>query len=296
MTDRSGPVDDGHRDGDRRRDAGGRSAHASDGVLVAEDLVLAYPDSDAPVIDGVTHGFPEGRVTALVGPNGSGKSTLLRGLAGRLEPRSGTVALRDRPLDDYGDRERARELARLPQEPTAPDGISVEELAYHGRYPHRGFLDTVDDADVAAVDRAVGLVGIGHLRDRPLADLSGGQRRLAWVAMVLAQEADVLLLDEPTTFLDLRHQLAVMEVVRTLREDDETTVVLVLHDVEQAARYADEMVVLHEGRIHATGPPASVLEPAMLAEVFGIDAEVDDGRFGPRLTPIGPADSAIGPR
>ncbi|QZP36896.1 ABC transporter ATP-binding protein [Halobaculum magnesiiphilum] len=269
---------------------------AGDDVLAAEDLVLRYPESDTPVIDGATHAFPEGRVTALVGPNGSGKSTLLRGLAGRLAPRSGTVTLRGRPLDDYGDRERARELARLPQEPTAPDGITVEELAYHGRYPHRGFLDTVDDADVTAVDRALRLVGIDRLRDRPLADLSGGQRRLAWVAMVLAQDADVLLLDEPTTFLDLRHQLAVMDVVRTLREDDETTVVLVLHDIEQAARYADEMVVLRQGDVHAAGPPASVLEPDLLAEVFGIEAEVEPGRFGPRITPIGPADSVTGSR
>lgn len=262
---------------------------ARGGVLAAEDLVLRYPESDTPVINGATHAFPEGRVTALVGPNGSGKSTLLRGLAGRLAARSGDVTLRGRPLDDYGDRERARELARLPQEPAAPDGITVEELAYHGRYPHRGFLDTVDDADVAAVDRALRLVGIDRLRDRPLADLSGGQRRLAWVAMVLAQDADVLLLDEPTTFLDLRHQLAVMDVVRTLREDDETTVVLVLHDIEQAARYADEMVVLGDGRIHARGVPEAVLTPELLADVFGVEASVDRGRFGPRLTMIGPA-------
>lgn len=262
----------------------------ADAALVTEDLTLQYPDSETPVVDGVTLTVPRGRVTALIGPNGSGKSTLLRGLSGRLDPVSGSVSIEGRPLEDYGDRERARLLARLSQEPTGPDGLTVEELAYHGRYPHRGFLDTVDDADVASVDRAIRTVGIDHLRDRPLADLSGGQRRLAWLAMVLAQNADVLLLDEPTTFLDLRHQLAVMDVVRTLREDDETTVVLVLHDIEQAARYADEMIVLGDGRIHARGVPEEVLTPNLLADVFGVEATVEGGRYGPRLTMIGPAD------
>ncbi|MDT3437339.1 ABC transporter ATP-binding protein [Haloarcula sp. 1CSR25-25] len=261
-----------------------------DATLTATNLTLQYPDSEAPVVDEVTFTVPRGQVTALIGPNGSGKSTLLRGLSGRLDPVSGSVTLDGRSLDEYGDRERARRLARLAQEPSGPDGLTVEELAYHGRYPHRGFLDTVEEADIAAVNRALGTVGIDHLRNRPLADLSGGQRRLAWLAMVLTQDADIHLLDEPTTFLDLRHQLAVMDVVRTLREDDETTVVLVLHDIEQAARYADEMVVLGDGRIRARGDPEEVLTPALLADVFGVEATVERGRYGPRLTMIGPAD------
>jgi iron complex transport system ATP-binding protein len=276
-------------DGDRDRPVAAERPD-TDAALTATNLTLQYPDSNAPVVNEVTLTVPRGQVTALIGPNGSGKSTLLRGLSGRLDPVSGSVILDGQSLDEYSNRERARRLARLAQEPSGPDGLTVEELAYHGRYPHRGFLDTIADADVAAVNRALGTVGIDHLRDRPLADLSGGQRRLAWLAMVLAQDADILLLDEPTTFLDLRHQLAVMDVVRTLREDDETTVVLVLHDIEQAARYADEMVVLGDGRIRARGGPEEVLTPALLADVFGVEATIERGRYGPRLTMIGPAD------
>jgi len=143
---------------------------------------------------------------------------------------------------------------------------------------------------VRAVERALSLAGVSHLRDRPLGDLSGGQRRLAWLAMALAQDPDVLLLDEPTTFLDLRHQLAVMAAIERRRDEAGTTVVLVLHDVEQAARYADEMIVLADGTVHAHGDPETVLTPEVLAAVFGVEARVESGTHGPRVVPLRPVD------
>jgi iron complex transport system ATP-binding protein len=258
--------------------------------LDATDLVLEYPTGERPVIDGESVAVAPGRVTALVGPNGSGKSTLLRGLADQLSPTAGEVLLDGREIHRLGDTQLARELGLLEQEPTAPDGLTVERLAYHGRYPHRGRFEAVDDADVRAVERALSLAGVEALRDRPLGDLSGGQRRLAWLAMALAQDPDVLLLDEPTTFLDLRHQLAVMAAIERRRDEAATTVVLVLHDVEQAARYADEMVVLSDGAVHAHGDPEAVLTAETLAEVFGVEARIESGEHGPRVVPLRPVD------
>jgi iron complex transport system ATP-binding protein len=254
--------------------------------LAGEDLVLEYHSSGEPVIDGESLTATAGDVTALVGPNGSGKSTLLKGLANQLSPVAGAVALDGEDVQRLGTKELARKLGLLSQESTSPDSITVEELVYHGRYPHRGFFDHVDGDDHAAVDRAIELAGCGHLRDREVGSLSGGQKQLAWIAMVLAQETDVLLLDEPTTFLDLHHQLEVIEIVERLREESEITVVLVLHDIEQAARLADRMVVLEDGSIRARGDPDEVLTEELLAEVFRIDAAVEATDHGPRVTPI----------
>jgi iron complex transport system ATP-binding protein len=227
-------------------------------------------------------------VTALVGPNGSGKSTLLKGVADKLTPERGSVLLDGRNISSYGSKELARRLGLLSQESTAPDSITVEELVYHGRYPHRGFFESVSSEDKQAVNQAIELAGCAHLRDREVGQLSGGQKQLAWIAMALAQDTDVLLLDEPTTFLDLHHQLEVMEIIETLREESEITVVIVLHDVQQAARIADEMVALKDGEIRARGTPEAVITEDLLAEVFEIDAEVDRTSHGPRIEPIRP--------
>ena len=262
----------------------------TDPKLAGTDLVLAYPDGSEPVVDGESVRISRGRITAFVGPNGSGKSTLLRGLADQLSPLAGEVVLDGRAVARFGDRDLARELGLLEQEPSAPDGLTVERLVSHGRYPHRGRFDVLDDADLRAVERALSLAGVSHLRDRPLGDLSGGQRRLAWLAMVLAQDPDVPLLDEPTTFLDLRHLLAVMAVVERRRDEAGTTVVLVLHDVEQAARHADEMIVLDDGAVRAHGAPETVLTPALLAGTFGVEATVEPGPHGPRVIPRSPVD------
>jgi iron complex transport system ATP-binding protein len=255
-------------------------------TLAGQELVLEYPTADDPIVDGETIVAETGSVTALVGPNGSGKSTLLKGLAKQLQPSEGSVLIDGRDVDAMDTKELARRLGLLSQERTSPEGISVEDLVYHGRYPHRGFFEHVSDADHEAVDRAIELAGCGHLRDREIGSLSGGQKQLAWIAMALAQETDVLLLDEPTTFLDLHHQLEVMEIVETLREDGDITVIIVLHDVEQAARLADRVVALKDGAIHARGTPEEVITEELLAEVFRVDAEVETTDRGPRVTPL----------
>ena len=256
--------------------------------LSGEDLVLRYPSMDEPVIDGERLVATPGAVTALVGPNGSGKSTLLKGLAKQLTPDDGTVLLDGGDVHSMGTKELARKLGLLSQESTSPESITVEDLVYHGRYPHRGFFETITEEDTHAVDRAIDLAGCGHLRDREVGSLSGGQKQLAWIAMVLAQDTDVLLLDEPTTFLDLHHQLEVMEIVETLREESDITVVVVLRDIQQAARLADEMVALKGGEIQARGTPEEVVTEELLADVFEIDAEVDLTPRGPRIEPLRP--------
>jgi iron complex transport system ATP-binding protein len=265
-----------------------QSASESDGSLNGEDLVLSYPSSDGPVIDGESITATSGAVTALVGPNGSGKSTLLKGLADQLEPDAGSVLVDGRAIRSFDKKELARTMGLLSQESTSPNSITVEDLVYHGRYPHRGFFESTTEEDEQAVDRAIKLAGCGHLRDREVGSLSGGQKQLAWIAMVLAQDTDVLLLDEPTTFLDLHHQLEVMEIIETLREESDITVVVVLHDIQQAARLADEMVALKEGAIQARGTPEEVVTEELLGEVFEIDAEVDLTPRGPRIEPLRP--------
>ncbi len=257
-------------------------------ALTGERLVLQYPSSDEPVVDGETLSAQPGAVTALVGPNGSGKSTLLKGLADQLEPEAGSVLVDGQTIQSLDQKELARRLGLLSQERTSPDSITVEKLVYHGRYPHRGFFESVTAEDERAVDRAIQLAGCDHLREREVGSLSGGQKQLAWIAMVLAQETDVLLLDEPTTFLDLHHQLEVMEIVETLRDESDITVVVVLHDIEQAARLADQMVALKDGEIRASGTPEAVVTEELLAEVFEIDATVESTPHGPRIEPLRP--------
>jgi len=266
----------------------GDDANTDASSLEGTDLVVGYPATEQPVIDGETLCVPPGAVTALVGPNGSGKSTLLKGMADQLALDSGTVLLDGRDVRSMGTKELARNLGLLSQERTSPESITVEMLVEHGRYPHRGPFDGLSGEDRAAIDRAIDLAGIDHLRERDVGSLSGGQRQLAWIAMALAQDTDVLLLDEPTTFLDLHHQLEVMAIVERLRDESDVTVVLVLHDIEQAARHADHVVALRDGEIYARGPPEAVVSEELLAEVFAIDAEVERTERGPRVVPLRP--------
>lgn len=254
-----------------------------DTTLECEEVVLGYPEGE-PIIDGESVSVPEGCVTALVGPNGSGKSTLLRGLSNQLEPDDGVVRLDGQEIQSLGTKELARRLGMLSQENVSPGSLTVEELVMHGRYPHRGFFESRTKEDECAVADALSLAGVDHLTDREVGGLSGGQKQLAWIAMVLAQDTDVLLLDEPTTFLDLHHQLEVMEIVEALKADSEVTVVLVLHDIDQAARYADHVLALDDGSIYARGPPEEVVTEELLHDVFGVAATVEHTDRGPRVT------------
>ncbi|MFB6301843.1 MAG: ABC transporter ATP-binding protein [Haloferacaceae archaeon] len=265
--------------------AGEETADAAN-KLVGDDLAVGYPTTDEPVVECETIVLPEGEITALVGPNGSGKSTLLKAMADQLSPEGGRILLDGEQVDAFDQKELARELGLLSQENESPESLTVEDLAYHGRYPYRGFLDSLGEADHAAVDRAIELAGVDHLRDTELGTLSGGQKQLAWIAMVLAQDTDLLLLDEPTTFLDLHHQLRVMEVVRTLNREGDVTVGIVLHDIGQAARFADNLVAMKDGAPYDWGPPAEVVTEELLADVFRVDASVDtESPAGPHITP-----------
>ena len=243
-------------------------------ALLGKELSISYTTSEGPVVECDRIDIPEGEITALVGPNGSGKSTLLKSLSDHHDPDSGTIVLNGRDIQQYESKELARELGHLSQENNSPGSITVEDLAYHGRYPYRGFFDAVNDADHEAVERALSLAGVDHLRDTEVGSLSGGQKQLAWIAMVLAQETDTLLLDEPTTFLDLHHQLRVMETIRQLNEESGVTVAIVLHDITQAARFADYLIALQDGSVYDWGPPQDVVTEDLLADVFKIDAAV----------------------
>ncbi len=240
--------------------------------LQARALTLAYGRRVA--VDGVSLTVHPGECVALLGPNGSGKSTLLRGLARLLKPAAGEVVLGERPLSRWPAAELARTLAVLPQSPQSPGDLTVEQLVLLGRHPYQGFLALPDAADRAAVQSALVQTDMLALAERPLTDLSGGERQRAWIALTLAQEPRVLLLDEPTTYLDLGHALAVLELVHRLNRARGMAVVMALHDLSQAMRFADRVVLLQRGRIAAEGPPGEVLTPAIIRSVFGIEVEI----------------------
>ncbi|MFC3957072.1 ABC transporter ATP-binding protein [Halovivax cerinus] len=268
---RSTEPDDSTGDSERLTDGDGVGVRSA---LIGEDLALRYPTSDEPVVECARLDVPEGAVTALVGPNGSGKSTLLKALSNHLDPARGVVTIHGEELESFGRKELARELGVLSQENDSLGSITVEDLVFHGRYPYRGFVEGVTEADHRAVDRAFDLTGIEALRDVELGQLSGGQKQLAWIAMVLAQETDVLLLDEPTTFLDVHHQFRVLETIRQLNEEQGVTVAIILHDISQAARFADYLIAMCDGELYDWGPPDEVVTEELLADVFGVEATV----------------------
>ncbi|MCB4207820.1 ABC transporter ATP-binding protein [Arthrobacter sp. UM1] len=256
--------------------------HAPAPALRAESLTLAW--DRRTVLEDVTLDIPTGRFTAVIGPNGYGKSTLLKAFARILTPVSGTALLHGDDLRRLSAREAARRLALLPQGATTPQDITVFELVSRGRHPHQTFLSQWGPDDEAAVTAALDAAGVASLQEERVQDLSGGQRQRVWMAMVLAQQTDTILLDEPTTFLDIAHQYALLELVRALSADQGRTCVAVLHDLQQAARYADHLVVLARGGIHAVGTPHEVLTDTLLRDVFEIDARVlPDPETGDRL-------------
>jgi iron complex transport system ATP-binding protein len=244
----------------------------SDAPLVAEGLTVRYDAAD--VVTGVDLVVPRESITAVVGANGCGKSTLLRALARLLRPRRGAVLLDGQEIGSLPSREVARRLGLLPQSPAAADAITVEDLVARGRYPHQGLFARWSERDAAAVEEALAATGTAALRDRPVDELSGGQRQRAWIAMTLAQQTDLLLLDEPTTFLDLAHQIDVLDLLDRLVADHGRTVVMVLHDLNQACRYADLLVAMRAGRIHAAGAPRDLVDAAFVEAVFGLEASV----------------------
>ena len=259
----------------------------TDHTLAVESLRLGY--GDRVVIDGLDLTVPPGQITVIVGANASGKSTLLRSMSRLLAPLGGHVLLDGRQVHKIPAKELARTLGLLPQSPIAPEGITVADLIGRGRNPHQGFLTRWTTEDDEAVASALEATDTTELADRPVDELSGGQRQRVWIAMALAQQTDVLLLDEPTTFLDVSHQVEVLDLLTDLNRSRGTTIVTVLHDLNLAARYADHLIALTDGRIHAAGEPADVLTEATVAAVFGIESRVihDPTSGKPLMLPIG---------
>lgn len=239
--------------------------------LAAEGLTVGY--GGEPILQDVDFPVPSGAITVLVGPNGCGKSTLLKTMARILTPTKGEVCLDGRPIRAIPTRDVARRLALLPQGPVAPEGLTVRELVAQGRYPHQSFLRQWSAEDSRAVDQALQLTVLHPLAERPVQGLSGGQRQRAWIAMVLAQETDLILLDEPTTFLDLKVQVDVMSCLAGIARAGRTLVV-VLHELNIAAAFADHLVMMRAGRIVAKGHPTAIMTPKILRDVFDLDAQI----------------------
>ncbi len=255
--------------------------------LRAEGVTLGY--GERVIIDGLDLEIPTGVVTTVIGPNGCGKSTLLRSLGRLLRPHQGRVLLDGKAITSMKTKDVARVVGMLPQTPVAPEGLTVADLVARGRHPHQSWIRQWSATDEAEVMTALEQTGIADLADRALDELSGGQRQRAWISMALAQGTDILLLDEPTTYLDLAHSLEVLDLVDRLHDEMGRTVVMVLHDLNLAIRYSDRLIVMRAGRIVAQGAPADIIDAELLREVFGLAATVlEDPVSGrPMIVPIG---------
>ncbi len=241
-------------------------------TLTTRDLVLAY--DDRPVIQSCSINITLGQTTCLIGPNGCGKSTVLKGLAGLIKPTSGQVQLNHKNLDTWSRKTLAKQLSLLPQNAIAPENISVEQLVNHGRYPHQGLLGKQTQADVDAVEWALDVTSMQHLRDRLFSSLSGGEKQRGWIALALAQQSNILLLDEPTTYLDMGHQQDILALLAQLNQDHKLTIVMVLHDINQASEYADRILAMHSGKIIADGTPENIISTSLVDKLFNLSVEI----------------------
>lgn len=255
--------------------------------LQTAHLDIAY--EDRLIVQDLNIQIPEGKITALVGANGSGKSTILKTMARILQPKTGSVLLNGKSIHKQSTREVAKQLAILPQNPSAPDGLTVYELVSYGRFPYQRGFGSLNAEDRRVIEWAINVTGMMEFSDRPIEQLSGGQRQRAWIAMALAQETGILFLDEPTTFLDMAHQLEVLELLEELNAEQQRTIVMVVHDLNHASRYAQHMIAIKSGQAVASGCPADVMTPDVLRDVFGIEADiVTDPRSGvPLCLPFG---------
>ncbi|GAF48511.1 iron complex transport system ATP-binding protein [Rhodococcus wratislaviensis] len=259
----------------------------TDSRLIAENLSLGY--GDRVIVDNLDLEVRTGVITTVIGPNGCGKSTLLRALGRLLKPRSGSVLLDGKAIGSMRTKDVARTLGMLPQAPLAPEGLTVADLVARGRHPHQSWLRQWSSDDEGEVAEALALTGVSDLADRPVDQLSGGQRQRAWISMALAQGTDILLLDEPTTYLDLAHSIEVLDLVDRMHEELGRTVVMVLHDLNLAIRYSDQLIVMRDGAIVAAGAPKDIISAELLLEVFGLEAAVigDPVSDRPLVVPIG---------
>lgn len=256
-------------------------------AIETKELSLSY--GDTLIIKELDLKIPKGEITVFIGGNGCGKSTLLRSIARLLKPKSGTVLLEGKAISKLSTREVARNMAILPQTPVAPEGLTVLQLVKQGRYPYQSWLKQWSEEDERKVNDALTATGLEELKDRPVDSLSGGQRQRAWIAMTLAQDTDILLLDEPTTYLDMTHQIEILDLLYELNEREGRTIVMVLHDLNLACRYAHNIVAIKDKQIYAQGRPEVVVNCSLVKNVFGMDCEVTmDPLFGtPLCIPYG---------
>ncbi|GAY74760.1 ABC transporter ATP-binding protein [Sporolactobacillus inulinus] len=241
------------------------------GRLHTEELDIAY--GDKLIVDHLTIDLPEGKITALVGANGSGKSTILRTMARLMRPKGGSVLLDGRSIHKQPTRQVAKQLAILPQNPIAPGGVTVRELISYGRYPHQKGMQ-LSEIDRQAIQWAIRATGLDSFADRAVDSLSGGQRQRAWIAMAIAQETDWLFLDEPTTFLDMTYQLDILKLIRRLNRQEQRSVVMVVHDLNHAIRFADHMIVIKSGKVICEGAPRNVVTEQVLEQAFGVKSDI----------------------
>lgn len=255
--------------------------------LTGEALTLGY--SDFRVADGLNVAIPDGKFTAIIGPNGCGKSTLLRTLSRLMKPLGGQVRLDGEAIQHFATKEVARRIGLLAQNAIAPGDITVAELVARGRYPHQPLFTRWRDEDERAVQKAMAATGVTALADQSVDTLSGGQRQRAWIAMVLAQETSILLLDEPTTWLDISHQIDLLELLCTLNREQGYTLAAVLHDLNQACRYANHLIALRDGKIIAEGAPSEIVDAALIEAIYGLRCMIiEDPVAGtPLVVPLG---------
>ncbi len=256
-------------------------------TLDTNNLTLAY--GDRIIIDELELSIPKGEITVFIGGNGCGKSTLLRSLARLLKPKGGSVLLDGQAISSLSTKEVARKMAILPQSPSAPEGLTVLQLVKQGRYPHQTWLKQWSQQDEEIVQKALQATKMEELQDRRVDELSGGQRQRAWIALTLAQDTDIILLDEPTTYLDMTHQIEILDLLFELNEQEQRTIVMVLHDLNLACRYAHNIVAIRDQKIYAQGKPESVISCQLVKNVFDMDCQVtSDPLFGtPLCIPYG---------
>ncbi len=258
----------------------------SENILTGQNLTLAY--ENRTISEDLSIDIPQGKITVIIGPNACGKSTLLRGLSRLLKPQQGQVVLDGKAIESYSAKDLAKSLGLLPQSSNSPAGITVFDLVARGRYPHQGLLKRWNQVDEDAVNSALKETHLTELAGRYVDELSGGQKQRVWLALVLAQETELLMLDEPTTYLDIAHQLEVLELCRRLNRKGNRTLVMVFHDLNLAARYADFMIAMKDGKVIGADDPKSLIQPEMLKNVFGIDAMVieDPAVKTPLIVPV----------
>lgn len=255
--------------------------------LSCDKLRVGYGGRD--ILKSVALQIPKGEITVLIGANACGKSTLLKTLSRLLKPQSGSVLVDGKAIREYGTKDLAKILGILPQTPLAPEGIRVADLVARGRFPYQKRFSGLDGDDYAAIKRAMEMMNITDLADKDLSELSGGQRQRVWIAMALTQETDILLLDEPTTYLDIAHQIDILDLLKTLNHQRKTTIVMVLHDINLAVRYADYLVAVKAGEIVAIGRPQALITPDLMSSVFDLACHVmvDPVSKTPMIIPIG---------